>query len=151
VKKLLLLQQSVAFQVREMTGGQVLPLVTVDAMVIVTLVPQQASNAEGVSKLQTEPQPTVLAGTPAKKKGGVVSTTVTICVQMRVLVQQSVAIHTLEMTGAAKQTPGLVKVPTTMLVAQQERLVLVGGSNVQGVLHSTILFGAQSKLTTVTA
>jgi hypothetical protein len=49
-------QQSVACQARERIDGQtMLALVVVPSTVIVTLVPQQASTAVGVSKLQAVP------------------------------------------------------------------------------------------------
>jgi hypothetical protein len=72
---MLLLQQSVACQVRAMDCGQP-PLVMVVRALIVTFVPQHESTAVGESKLQGEPQGTVLLGWQ-EMTGGVVSTTVT--------------------------------------------------------------------------
>jgi hypothetical protein len=57
---------------------------------MVTLVPEQASKAVGVSKFGVGPHCTVLFGAQVMT-GGVVSTMVTVCVQVDVLVQQSAA------------------------------------------------------------
>ena len=88
VQVLLLVQQSVATQVRVMTVGHE-PLVTVVREVMVTFVPQQASVAVGVSKDQTLPHCTVLL-LPHVMTGGIVSTTVTCWVQIPRLLAQSV-------------------------------------------------------------
>ena len=69
-----------------------MPLVTVLSTVMVTLVPQQTSEAEGASKLQAEPHSTVLLVAQVIT-GGVVSTTVTVWLQVLLLPQQSVACH----------------------------------------------------------
>jgi hypothetical protein len=61
LKKELLPQQSVAFQVRVATFGQV-PLVTVLKTETVTLLPQHVSVAVGGSKVHWLPHSTVLAG-----------------------------------------------------------------------------------------
>src|SRR5260370_40569782 len=55
-----LVEQSVACQVRLMICVQPVPLVLVSTTVIVTLEPQQTWEAEGASKLQAEPHWTVL-------------------------------------------------------------------------------------------
>ena len=86
---LLLPQQSVACQVRVMDTGQ-RPLVKVLSTVMVTFVPQQASKAVGSSKLQVEPHSTVLLLAQVIT-GGVVSSTVTVWLQVLLLPQQSVA------------------------------------------------------------
>src|SRR5205823_4067408 len=84
----LLLQQSVACQVRVMDIGQK-PFVTVLSTVMPTWL-QQASRAVGSSKLHAEPHSTVLL-LEQVITGGVVSRTVTIWLQMDLLPQQSVA------------------------------------------------------------
>src|ERR1039457_6135519 len=85
----LLLQRSVACQVRVMSCGQ-RPLLTVLRTVIVTLLPLQASTAVGRSKLHVEPHCTVLLLAQVIT-GGVVSTTVTVWLQVALLLQRSVA------------------------------------------------------------
>src|SRR5437867_85193 len=87
---LLLPQQSVAAHVRLMSCGHVPGFVTVLRIVMVTLVPQQASAAVGGSKPQGVPHSTVLLVAQVIT-GGVVSTTRTSCVQVMRLSQQSLA------------------------------------------------------------
>ena len=65
------------------------PLVTVDRMKTVTLVPQQASTAVGVSNVQGALGSTVLFVAHINT-GGFVSTTVTAWLQGLVLPQQSI-------------------------------------------------------------
>ena len=89
-------QQSVACQVRLMTHGQV-PLVMVLWIVMVTLVPQQRSEALGGSKFQLEPHSTVLLLAQVMV-GGMVSTMVTTRVQALVWPLQSVASQASVMT-----------------------------------------------------
>ena len=84
-----LVQQSVAFQVRVMSHGQE-PLVTVLKTVIVTLVPQQMSEAVGESNDQLEPHSTVLLVAQVMTGGSGVLT-VTSRVQELVWPWQSVA------------------------------------------------------------
>src|SRR5207244_726806 len=80
--------------------------------VTVTLVPQQESRAVGVSKVHWLPQSTVLSGTHVNS-GGVMSTIVTVWVQVAPLPQQSRASHFL--VRICGQVP-LVKVPITVIV-----------------------------------
>src|SRR5437879_1913814 len=87
-----LLQQSVTDQVRIHVCGQA-PLVTVLTTLIVTFVPQQASRAVGVSKVQGVPHSTTLFDGQLMT-GGVVSDTVMVWLQVLVLPQQSVANQT---------------------------------------------------------
>src|SRR4051812_10783623 len=83
---LVLLQQSVACQVRVMVGEQPPLLVMVPTILMMTLVPQQSSTADGASKFQMLPQVTVLL--PAQvKTGGLVSMTVTAWLHVAVLLQ----------------------------------------------------------------
>src|SRR5262245_37745975 len=85
-----LLQGSAACQVRVMSSGQPLPLVTVLRIVMVTLVPVQASSALGESKLQSDPHSTVLFATQVMF-GATRSTCVTTWVQVLLFKQASVA------------------------------------------------------------
>ena len=86
-----LLQQSVACHVRVISSEQgAVLLVVVPTRLIVKLVPQQASTALGGSKLQVEPHSTVLLVAQVNT-GGVVSTTVTVWLQVALFEQQSVA------------------------------------------------------------
>src|SRR5262245_42319181 len=87
---LLLLQLSMACHVRVTVAGQ-LPFVTVLITLIVTLVPLQLSFAVGKSKVHAEPHSTVLLLTQVMV-GGVVSTIVTVWLQLAELVQQSTAV-----------------------------------------------------------
>src|SRR6266403_2096277 len=86
----LLVQQSVACQVRVMTDGHAELLVVVPSTLIVKLVPQQRSTALGGSKLQAAPHSTVLLVAQVNT-GGVVSTMVTVWLQVALFEQQSVA------------------------------------------------------------
>jgi hypothetical protein len=74
-------QQSMACQLRVITVVHGVGLaVRVPRTVMVTLVPQQTSEAEGASKSQTEPHSTTLL-LEQVITGGVVSTTVTFWLQ----------------------------------------------------------------------
>src|ERR1041384_3850452 len=98
--------RSVALQARATNFGQ-LPLVIVLTTVMVTLVPDQSSNATGGVKLHAEPHCTPKS--VQNSCGGVVSTTVTCRVQVFVLPQASNAPQVMVMTCG--QTP-LVVAPT---------------------------------------
>jgi hypothetical protein len=76
---------------------------TVLTIVIVTFVPQHASNAVGGSKFHADPHWTVLFAAQVNV-GGVVSVIRTISVQVAVFVQQSWACHvmvSIKLHGAA--------------------------------------------------
>ena len=91
---LVLLQQSTARQVRVAMRGQIL-LVMVFWTKMVRFVPQQLSWAVGVPKFHGFPGTMVVL--PGQlRMGGVVSTTLTSCVQVVLLLQQSVARQTPE-------------------------------------------------------
>src|SRR5260370_42024051 len=134
----LLVQQSVAFQVRVMTCVQPAPLVTVPTTVIVTLLPQQASTALGRSKLQLLLQGTFLFVAQVMT-GGVVSTTVTVWLHVALLEQQSVACHVRVI--ASEQAVPLVVVPVTVMVTlvPQPTSEAVGASKLQAEPHCTVL------------
>src|SRR5437773_2103392 len=91
---LVLPQQSVAchFRVIRLVHPDPVALVKVLIRVMVTLVPQQASYAVGGVKLHGVPQMTPTPEAQATS-GGVVSTTVTVWLQVLVLPQQSLASH----------------------------------------------------------
>jgi len=138
----LLVQGSVACQVRVMSSEQPVPLVTVFRMETVTLVPLQASNALGSSKVQAEPHSTVLLVAQVMF-GGVVSATVTTWLQVALLELQSVACQVCVTT--IEQPVPLVIVLRTVVVTfvPQQESVALGASNVQAEPHSTVLFVAQ--------
>jgi hypothetical protein len=106
-----LLQQSVARQVRVIVMGEQVPLVTVLWTAMVTLVPQQASEAVGWPKFQGVPAATVML-VGQTSVGGWVSTTETSCVQTELLLQQSVTRQT--PAHSVLQTVG---VPTTLVLS----------------------------------
>src|SRR5436190_1429277 len=116
-----------------MSCGHVPGLVTVLRIVMVTLVPQQASIAVGGSKLQLVPHSTTLLVAQVRT-GGVVSTKVTIEVHVTLLLQQSVATQVKLITCG--HFP-LVAVPARLIVTfvPQHRSVAVGGSTANGVPH----------------
>src|SRR5260370_1392555 len=134
----LLVQQSVAFQVRVMTCVQPAPLVTVPTTVIVTLLPQQASTALGRSKLQLLLQGTLLFVAQVMT-GGVVSTTVTVWLHVALLEQQSVACQVRVI--ASEQAAPLVVVPVTEMVTfvPQQTSEAEGASKLQAEPHWTVL------------
>ena len=77
--------------------------------------------------------------------GAVVSTTVTACVQIVLLVQESIA---LQVRVAMKDLPHvwLVSVRTTTLTFRPSQLSkAVGASKLQAVPHSTVLEAAQNR------
>ena len=134
-----------ASQVRVYTRGHT-PFVVLLSTVITTFVPLQASKADGGSKLQIEPQTTVLSGTQVRV-GGVVSTTVTAWLQVLVWLQLSVAIQVRVMTCG--QAP-LVMVLTMEIVTVGSLQVEVafGGSKSQTEPHVTVLLDEQVMLIT---
>src|SRR5690242_10185982 len=75
--------------------------------------------------------------------GGVVSTMLTRCVQVRLkLPQQSVALHIRE--AMKLQGTPFVKVVTTLTTGFEQQLSVANGvSNVQALPHSTVLSGEQ--------
>jgi len=135
-----LLQASVACQVRVMTIGQI-PLVTVLRMVMVTFVPLQLSLAVGASKVHGVLQLTVLLVAQVRT-GGVVSTTVTVWLQVAVLLQASVAIQVRVMTCGHTPLVTVLRTVSVTFVPLQLSLA-VGASNVQAVPQLTVLLVAQ--------
>ena len=140
----LLEQQSVACQVRVTTSEQAVPLVIVPVAVIVTFVPQQTSEAEGVSKLQAEPHWTVLL-LEQVMTGGVVSATVTVWVHDALLEQVSVACHVRVIT--CEQAVPLVVVLRTVIEGVLQPPEAEGVSKVQAEPHWTALLVEQEMAT----
>src|SRR6266478_3995645 len=113
-------------------------------MLMVTLVPQQASNAVGGVNVQGVPGVIVMFDAQVIT-GGVVSTIVTVWAQVaEVLLQQSVACH-LRVTIVKHLENTLVNVACMVMVTlvPQQASNAVGASNVQGVPHCTVLLGGQ--------
>jgi hypothetical protein len=132
-------QASVATHVRMKTFGQ-MPLVTVLKIDIVTFV-LQASLAIGASKVQAVPHWTVLL-VAQTTRGGVVSTTDTIWLQVLVLPQASVANQVRVMIRG--QTPLVTVLSTVSVTFVPLQLSLtVGASKVQAVPQLTVLLVAQ--------
>jgi hypothetical protein len=138
----LLVQQSVACQVRVIICEQPDPLVTVSTTEMVTLLPQQISEAEGASKAQAELHGTLLLVAQVMT-GGVVSTTVTVWLQEALLEQQSVACQVRVI--ASEHAVPLVIVPetTTVTLVPQHTSEAEGASKSQTDPHSTTLLLAQ--------
>jgi hypothetical protein len=136
LQELLLLQQSEATQNRVMTCGQ-FPFVKVPS----TLTPcrQQLSNAIGGSNVHGVPHSTVLF-VAQTMVGGVVSTTVTVSVQVFVLPQQSRASQ-IRVTTCG-QVP-FVKVPSTETPCRQQLSVATGVANSHGCPHCTVILLGQ--------
>jgi len=129
VQSVVLVQQSVACQVRLMICGQT-PEVELLMTVIVTLVPQHASVAEGGSKVQAVPHCTVLLVAQVRT-GGVVSTIVTVCAQVARLVQQSTASQ-VRCTITEQPFPLVIVFNTLMVtLVPQQASNAVGGSKLQ--------------------
>ena len=142
----LLLHASVARQVR--VALRVLPqkptrLVLVLRIVMLTFVPEQRSLAVGASKFQPLPHSTVRLP-PQESVGGVVSTRVTVWLQVARLVQASTASHVRVAVNAPAQAPALVTVPTmrTTGLGSQWSATL-GASKAQAAPHSTVLAAPQ--------
>src|ERR1043166_1168138 len=121
------------------------PLVTVLTIVMATFVPLAASKALGESNVQALPQTTPLSGGQTKA-GGVESTMLTLCEQVTLLLQRSVACQVRMAVKALAQKPEtLVTVPSTWrvtLVPLQTSLA-VGESKFQAVPDSNVLLGGQ--------
>src|SRR5215470_5097494 len=98
---------------------------------------QHRSVAVGGSNVQFEPHSTVLFVAQVRT-GGVVSTIVTVCLQVFVLPQQSRATQTRVMNCG--QVP-LVNVPNTKIPAKQQLSVAVGVPNSHGWPHSNVRSG----------
>ncbi len=105
--------------------------VTLLRMLIVTLVPQQISNAVGGSNVQPVPHSTTLG--PAQMRiGGFVSVMVTISVQKAVLVQQSTACQVSVMISLQGTEPLVTALNReTMTLVPQQASVAKGGVRVQ--------------------
>src|SRR4051794_25894949 len=97
-----------------MVSEQPALLVIVLKTPIVTFVPQQLSSAVGASNSQASPQVTVLLAAAQVRAGGVVSTIVTVWLQVLVWPQQSVACQ-VRVTAIEQPLP-LVTVLTTLMV-----------------------------------
>ena len=139
---LVLLQASIAAQVR--VAENVFPhkaLVTVPTITI-RLVPQVSDDPVGESNDQVEPHSTDLL-VEHVIEGGVVSITVTVWLQVLVLLQASMAAH---VRVAEKVFPhkALVTVARmTMRFVPHASVGAVGTSNDQAVPHSTLLLAEQ--------
>src|SRR5512137_1404201 len=103
-----------------------------------TLVPQHTSEALGQSNFPSHPHPTVLL-VAHTITGGVVSTRVTIWLQVALLVQQSIARHVRVITHGQEPLVTVLSTVIATLVPQHTSTAL-GGSNVQVLPHSTVLF-----------
>src|ERR1035437_7304068 len=136
---LLLLQQSVSCHGLVMTSGLV-PFVTV-LKVRVTLVPQQASVTAGGSKVQLVPQATVLLVAQVST-GGMVSTTVTVWLQILLLKQASMASQVWVITCGQTPLVTVLRMVSVTFVRLQMSLT-VGASKLQAVPPDTVLSRAQ--------
>src|SRR5712664_1879732 len=97
--------------------------------------------AVGASKVQAVPNSTVLFVLLQVITGAVVSTTVTFWLQEALLPQASVACHTRVASKVVPQWPAvLVTVLTIVIVLVPPLSDAVGGSKVQGMPISTVLF-----------
>jgi hypothetical protein len=130
-----LLQQFSTSQVRVIESEQPVPLVTVLTIVTVRLV-QRASLATGSSKLQTEPHSTVLLLEQVRLG---TSMTVTVWLQVALLLQQSVACQVWVIV--VKQSSPLVTVfsTTTVTLVPQQVSEAAGSSKVQASPRLTVL------------
>ena len=110
-------------------------------MVSVTFVPLQASLAVGTSKTKAVPHWTVLL-VAQMMTGGVVSTFVTVWLQVLVLPHASVASQVRVMTCGQTPLVAVLRMVTATLVPLQEPTT-VGGSKLHGVPQLTVLLIAQ--------
>jgi hypothetical protein len=133
--ELLLLQVSVAVQVRVTTSGLIV-FVTVRTL-IVTL--PQPSVAVGGSNVQGTLQSTLLF-VAQMRTGGVVSTTVTVWLQVTLLVHASVACQVRVILRGHSPFVTVLKTEIATLVQQFVRMV--GVSKFHAVLQSTVLLVA---------
>ena len=115
-------------------------LVIVPTSVMVTLVPQQASTPLGRSKPQLLPHGTLLFVAHVMA-GGVVSTTVTVWVQVALLEQVSVACQL--RVSTSEQAVPLVVVLRTVMVGVLQPPEAEGESKVQAEPHWTVLLVEQ--------
>src|SRR4051812_10251401 len=144
-----LAQLSLALQVRVTLkrNGQANPLVLVTVLRIrmVTLVPSQASTAEGGVKESPVPHSLVMLGEQLNT-GAVVSRTVMVWLQVAELPQRSVALHTLTTVKRVGQTSPVVLV--VVLTATTSTLVPSQLSNTAGVIRES---GAPHSMVTLVA
>jgi hypothetical protein len=136
-------QQSVACQmtvIRSVQGPKVF-VTALDIEMMMLL--QQLSVAVGTLNVQEVPHCTVWFG-PQVMTGGTVSTMVTVWLHEMELLQQSVACQ-VRVTLDGHTAAVLVMVLRTIIVTfdPQHASTAVGGSNVHGVLHWTVLSGTQ--------
>jgi hypothetical protein len=117
-------------------------LVTV-LRILIDVLPQ-VSLAAGASKSQALAHSTVLAGTHTIV-GGVLSTVVTVWLQLAVLPQASVACQVRVAVKVPPQCPAvLVTLPTMLIVTLPQVSLAVGASKLQAVAHSAVLSAAQA-------
>jgi hypothetical protein len=128
-----LLQTSIACHVRVINCGQ-LPFVIVPTTVMVTFVPEQVSKAVGASKVHAVPHCTILLVAQVSD-GGVISTTVTICVQVTDCPRQSLTVQmAVTICGQMPLVTTLVKI-TVGAAGQHGSGPTNGGSNTHGDPH----------------
>src|SRR5262249_39290965 len=137
---------SVALQVR--VALKVVPqraFVVVLTMAIATFVPLQASSAVGGSKFQVVPHSKVRGGAHTII-GGMVSTTVTVCVQVVTFAQSLLASQIRVAMKVLPQSPfvKVLRIVTEAALVPPPFVSTVGGSKFQTVVHSTVLFGWQT-------
>src|SRR5947199_272663 len=104
-------------------------------------VPQPSAGADGGSNVHAVPHSTVLFVAHVIV-GGVVSTTVTVWLQVFVLLHASIAAQVRVAEKVLPQSGFVVVFRMTMRLVPQPSAGAEGGSNVQAVPHSTVLFVA---------
>src|SRR5439155_1006480 len=139
---LVLLQASIAAHVR--VAEKVVPQRLLVTVVRITsrLVPHPSFGWLGGSKLQALPHSTVLSPTQLID-GGVVSATVTVWLQVFVLLHASIAAHVRVAEKVLPQSALVTVFRITSLFVPHPSFGWVGGSKLQALPHSTVLSATQ--------
>src|SRR5439155_886009 len=137
-----LLQASIAAQVR--VAEKVVPQRLLVTVVRITsrLVPHPSFGWLGGSKLQALPHSTVLSPTQLID-GGVVSATVTVWLQVLVLLQASIAAHVRVAEKVVPQRSLVTVFRITSRLVPHPSFGWLGGSKLQALPHSTVLSATQ--------
>src|SRR5689334_4529803 len=125
---------------------QPMVFVTKLAMEMVTFVPQHASIAVGRRNVNGVPHWRFWFGPKLVNTGGVVSTTVTVWLHVTPLLQQSIASQVrVIIAGHDDKLFVIVLTTVTVTFVPQHASIAVGGSKVQALPHTTVLFVAHVK------
>jgi hypothetical protein len=137
---LLLQHKSSACQVWAMVWVQPLLVTTLPSKVTITLLQHGSIQAGGLVGIGLPQEMVRLLHRSVGDEGRMV----TVCAQVLMLLQQSIAVQVRVM--AIGQPPLVTVLRTVGCVLEQQETVRVGGSKLQGASHATVLFVAHLRI-----